>query len=103
MDSIESVKMSWQVTQGYTLTIFGIGMTALLVYLAGLIAFGVGIILSMIWVRLAYASIYHSVASDNQLLKNYGKPTIAKDAHPNSRSDYEEGSRLRNMLKDGDE
>ena len=50
MDSIESVKMSWQMTRGHTATVFGIGLSSLLVYLAGLIAFGVGIIFSIIWV-----------------------------------------------------
>lgn len=103
MDSIESVKMSWQLTRGHTLTIFGIGMTALLVFLAGLISFGVGIIFSIIWVKLAFASIYHSVASDNELLKNYSRSTIEKERRNNQHADLEEGSRLRNMLKNGEE
>ena len=103
MDSIESVKMSWQMTRGHTATIFGIGLTSLLVYMAGLIAFGVGIILSIIWVKLAFASIYHSVAFDNDMLKNYRSVKPGKGEPQNSDPDYEEGSRLRNMLKDSDE
>ena len=103
MDSIESVKMSWQLTRGHTLTIFGIGTAALLIYLAGLIAFGVGIIVSIIWVKLAFASIYHSVAYNNEKLKNYGHPDSTDESATPTHRNYYEGERLRNMLDDKDE
>lgn len=100
MDSIESVKMSWHLTRGHTATIFAIGLTSLLVYLAGLIAFGVGIIFSMIWVKLAFASVYHSVACDNEMLKNYNRSANIKEEQQSPSRNYDEGTGLRNMLKD---
>lgn len=101
MDSIESVKMSWQLSRGHTFTLLGIGMVAVLIYLVGLIAFGVGIILSMIWVKLAVASMYHAVAFESEDLKNYGlAPDNSDKSEPGSQDQYSgsgEG-RLRNML-----
>lgn len=104
MDSIESVKMSWQLTRGHTATIFGIGFTSLFIYLLGLICFGVGIIFSIIWVKLTFASIYHAVALNNEKLKNYGKthPENTEILKPPTHQ-FGEGSRLKNMLKEDDE
>lgn len=98
-DSIESVRISWRLTKGHTTTIFGIGLTAVLIYLLGLIAFGAGIILSIIWVKLAFASVYHAVTTDNEELKNY---SLHRHRYKENDPDYESGvsggSHLRNML-----
>ncbi len=105
MDSIESVRMSWNMTRGHTGTLLGIGLVAALIYLAGLITFGVGIVISMIWVKLAIASMYHAVASGNEDLKNY-QLRMADASKPNeSRHSFNESgkNRLRNMLDEKDD
>jgi len=62
MDAIEAVKTSWRMTTGHAFTIFLIGFIAIFVAIVGLICFGVGIIVSIIWIKLAFASLYHSVS-----------------------------------------
>lgn len=74
MDAVESVKTSWQMTNGYTWQIFLIGFLAFFVFLFGLLVFVVGVIIAIIWIRLTFASIYLSVSqkaeSDKVSLEN---------------------------------
>ena len=63
MDAVAAVKESWRMTTGYGWRIFGILMLALPIGLAGLLFFGVGIIISIIWFNLAMATMYHAVAA----------------------------------------
>ena len=62
MEVIEAVKESWRMTNGHAWTVFLIGLLAIPISIAGLICFGVGIIVSLMWIRLAFASLYHSVS-----------------------------------------
>jgi hypothetical protein len=62
MDAVEAVKTSWEITNGYTWQIFLIGFLAFFIFFLGLLAFGVGVIISLIWIRLTFASIYLSVS-----------------------------------------
>ncbi len=62
MQVIEAVKESWRMTDGHAWTVFLIGLLAIPISIAGLICFGVGIIVSLMWIRLAFASLYHSVS-----------------------------------------
>lgn len=106
MDSIESVKMSWRMTRGLTFTIIGFGLVAVLIYLAGLIALGVGIILSAIWVKLTFASLYHAVAVSSDEIKNYdkrkpGEEEIDGETHHFTNDDVK--GRLRNMLDENED
>jgi uncharacterized membrane protein len=68
MDAVEAVKESWSLTKGYTGTVFLTALTAFFVGLLGLLAFGVGIIISIIWIRVTFAAIYYKVISENELL-----------------------------------
>ena len=61
MDVIDAVKKSWALTSGYAFRIFLMGVLAIFIALLGLVAFGVGIILSVIWIRLTSASMYYAV------------------------------------------
>ena len=61
MEVIEAVKESWRMTGGYAWKVFLIGLLAVPIAIAGLICFGVGIIFSIMWIRLAFASLYHAV------------------------------------------
>ncbi len=62
MEVIEAVKESWRMTNGHAWKVFLIGLLAIPILIAGLIAFGVGIIVSIMWIKLAFASLYHSVS-----------------------------------------
>jgi uncharacterized membrane protein len=61
MEAIPAVKASWRMTTGHAFTIFLMGLLAILISLAGIICFGVGIIVSIIWIQLAFAALYHAV------------------------------------------
>ena len=62
MQVIEAVKESWRMTNGHAWKVFLIGLLGIPISIAGLICFGVGIIVSIMWIELALASLYHSVS-----------------------------------------
>ena len=62
MEAIEAVKESWRMTGGHAWKVFLIGLLAIPISIAGLICFGVGIIFALMWIRLAFASLYHAVS-----------------------------------------
>lgn len=62
MQVIEAVKESWRMTNGHAWKVFLIGLLGIPISIAGLISFGVGIIVSIMWISLAVASLYHSVS-----------------------------------------
>jgi len=62
MEAIEAVKESWRLTNGHTWQVFLIGLMAIPISIAGLLCFGVGIFVAMMWVSLAFASLYHAVS-----------------------------------------
>ena len=66
MGVIEAVQESWRMTGGYAWKVFLIGLLAIPLYIAGLICFGVGIIVAIMWVKLAFASLYHTVSMSGQ-------------------------------------
>ena len=66
MEVIEAVKTSWRMTGGYAWKVFLIGLLAIPVVIAGAICFGVGIIIAIMWINLAFASLYHSVSVSKQ-------------------------------------
>ena len=61
MDAISAIKTSWNLTRGHVMQIFLMGVLAFFVGLLGLILLGVGLILSIIWIRLSFASFYYAV------------------------------------------
>ena len=61
MEAVEAVKTSWQMTSGHTWLIFTIGFLTVFVFILGLLAFGVGVVLALMWIRLTFASVYFSV------------------------------------------
>ncbi len=62
MGPVEAVKESWNMTEGYTVDIFLIGLIAIPLAIAGLICMGVGLIPVAMWVRCAFASMYYAVS-----------------------------------------
>ena len=63
LDAIEAFKTSWKMTSGHTVEIFLIWLLAIPIFIAGVILLGVGLIASFMWTGLAFASMYHAVAS----------------------------------------
>ena len=62
MEAIEAVKESWRLTNGHAWEVFLIGLASVPIGIAGLLCFGVGIIISMMWVSLAFGSLYHAIS-----------------------------------------
>ncbi len=62
MGVIEAVKGSWRMTNGHAWQVFLIGLLAIPIGIAGLICFVVGIVIAVMWVNLAFASLYHAIS-----------------------------------------
>ncbi len=62
MGPVEAVKESWNMTKGYAVDIFLLGLIAIPLAIAGLICFVVGLIPVIMWVRCAFASMYYAVS-----------------------------------------
>jgi len=62
MGAVDAVKESWNMTKGYAVDIFLIGLIAIPLVIAGLICFLVGIIPVIMWVRCAFATMYYAVS-----------------------------------------
>ncbi len=63
MEVIPAVKESWRMTRGHANKVFLIGMLSIPIALAGLICLFVGIIISIMWIEMAFASLYHAVST----------------------------------------
>jgi hypothetical protein len=63
MEATEAIRESWHMTSGHGGTIFLMGLLAIPVSIAGALLLGVGIILAVMWISLAFASIYAVAAS----------------------------------------
>jgi len=61
MDVMEALGKSWEMTKGYGWQIFFMGIIAFFVVILGLMALFVGVIISIIWIRNAFALMYLSV------------------------------------------
>ena len=62
MGAVEAVKESWNMTKGYAVDIFLLGLIAIPLGIAGFIMMFVGIIQVIMWVRCAFASMYYAVS-----------------------------------------
>ncbi len=74
MDAVDAVKASWNMTKGYTWTIFLIGLLAIPIVIMGLLMVIVGIIPAIMWVEGASAAIYYNVD------KKINPPAIEEEA-----------------------
>ena len=63
MAVMEALEESWRMTGGHAWKVFFIGLLAIPICIAGLLCFIVGIIISIMWISLAFASLYHAVSS----------------------------------------
>lgn len=67
MEVIEAIESSWRMTNGHAWKVFLIGLLAIPIFVAGIICFGVGVIISIMWITMAFASLYHAVSTSTQL------------------------------------
>jgi len=63
MEAMEAVKKSWEMTKGYSWTIFGMAIMSFFIVIAGLICLGVGIFPAIIWIESAFAALYWGVVT----------------------------------------
>jgi uncharacterized membrane protein len=61
MELTEALNKSWEMTKGYGGQIFLMGIISFFVYIGGLLALFFGVIISAIWVKTAYATMYQAV------------------------------------------
>ncbi len=69
MDVLDAIRESWRMTTGSAFTVFLVGLTAVPVLLAGLLAFGVGVIFSVMWIAAAFAALYHAVCLEEGVVE----------------------------------
>jgi uncharacterized membrane protein len=71
---MEAIEESWRMTGGHAWKVFFIGLLAIPICIAGLLCFIVGIIISIMLVGLAFASLYHAVSSTGNASVQEGVP-----------------------------
>ena len=62
MEAIEAIRESWRMTTGHAGTIFVMGLAAAGIFVAGVLLLIIGVIPALMWIDLAFASIYHNVS-----------------------------------------
>lgn len=62
MKATKAIKESWRMTSGHGWKVFLIGLLGIPIFIAGLICLGVGVIISVMWISMALASLYHAVS-----------------------------------------
>jgi hypothetical protein len=65
MKATEAIKESWDMTNGYAWTVFGMGLLGIPIILAGYICFIIGVIVSMMWIYITFASLYYAICQEN--------------------------------------
>ena len=65
LEPMKAVEKSWNMTRGHGWKVFGMAIISFFIMIGGLIAFFVGVIVSMMWIHSAFASLYLSVQNDN--------------------------------------
>lgn len=80
LDPIKAAEESWRLTRGHGWRIFLMGFIAFFIYIAGFICFFIGVFISDMWVRSAYATLYHSVLIEKGLYQ--AEPVPVTDSTP---------------------
>jgi hypothetical protein len=74
LDPIKAAEESWRMTRGHGWTIFLMGFLSFFIYIAGFICFFVGVLVSGMWVKSSYASLYQSVLIEKGLYITDAEP-----------------------------
>ena len=70
LEPVAAVEKSWSMTRGHGWKIFGMAMLAILIVIAGLLCFIVGIFFALIWISTAFASLYYAIDLEEQAKLN---------------------------------
>jgi uncharacterized membrane protein len=73
LDPIKAVEESWKMTKGYGWTIFGMALICIPIFIGGLILVGVGVIISFMWIHMAFASIYYAIDTERSMGMDNGE------------------------------
>jgi uncharacterized membrane protein len=65
LEPMKAVERSWQMTRGHGWKVFGMGVLSIFIFIGGLIAFFVGVIISFMWIHSAFAALYQSILNQN--------------------------------------
>jgi uncharacterized membrane protein len=65
LEPMQAVEKSWQMTRGHGWKIFWMAIISFFLCIGGLIVFIVGILISIMWIHAAFASLYQSVLNQN--------------------------------------
>ncbi len=65
MEAMKAVEKSWHMTRGHGWTVFGMAILSFFIYIAGIIAFFVGIVFAGMWVKASFASLYQAVLNES--------------------------------------
>jgi hypothetical protein len=61
MEAVDAVKESWRMTKPYAWTIFATGLLTIPVFIIGFIALIIGVLVSIMLINLAFATLYYAV------------------------------------------
>lgn len=65
MEPMQAVEKSWQMTRGHGWQIFGMIIISIFVFIGGLIVMFVGVLISFMWIKAAFAAFYQAVLNKN--------------------------------------
>ncbi|HKL33491.1 MAG TPA: hypothetical protein VJ919_13200 [Tangfeifania sp.] len=66
LEAMQAVEKSWHMTKGHGWKVFWMGVLSIFIFIAGIIAFLVGTIISFMWIHSAFASLYQSVLNQSE-------------------------------------
>lgn len=64
LDPMKAVEKSWQMTKGHGWTIFFMAIISFFLIIAGIIVFIFGVLISIMWIHSAFASLYQAVLNE---------------------------------------
>jgi uncharacterized membrane protein len=67
MGVTEAINKSWNMTNGHAGQVFLIALLGIPIVIAGFICLGVGIIIAIMWIQMASASLYYAVSKEREL------------------------------------
>ena len=78
LDPIRAAEESWRLTRGHGWRIFAMGIVSFFIFIAGFICLIRGVVVSSIWTKAAFATLYNSVLNEKGMWQ--ADPMTAADA-----------------------
>ena len=66
LDPMKAIEKSWELTRGHGWEILGMAIISVFVFFAGVLAFIVGTVISIMWIHAAFATFYQSVLNEKE-------------------------------------